>query len=68
MSDDYEKSPWICHVCGYTSVVEEGIACDRCYKITCRRHLTVATVHNEDSGLYELKQICVECQLRKHLH
>ena len=68
MSEDYERSPWICHVCGYTSVVGEGKACDRCYKITCHQHLTAATVFNEKSGLYEFQQICVECQFQKHLH
>jgi hypothetical protein len=68
MSADFEPSPWICHVCGHTSTVGEGIACDQCYKIACRRHLVVASIYNPDSGLYELKQICVDCQLRKQLN
>jgi len=67
MSADYEKSPWICHVCGYRSTRGEGIACEQCYKIACRKHLTIATIRNEETGLYELKQICVECRFREHL-
>lgn len=62
-----EKSPWLCHICDYRSTVGEGPVCAECYKVTCRPHLTVATVLNNDSGLYELQQICLECQLRKQL-
>lgn len=62
-----ESSPWMCHVCGYCSTVGEGLACAECYKLTCREHMTVATVQNPESGLYELKQICVECQFKKNL-
>lgn len=67
MSEDDLSSPWICHVCGYRSQSGEGIACEECYKITCSKHLTVASCYNQQSGLYELRQVCVECQLRKQL-
>lgn len=62
-----ENSLWLCHVCGYSSNIGEGQACAECYKICCRSHLTVATVLNPKSGLYELQLICVECQFRKTL-
>ena len=62
-----ERSPWLCHVCGYSSTLGEGHACAECYKICCGKHLTVATVRNPSSGLYELQKICVECQFKKHL-
>ncbi len=62
-----ERSPWLCHICGYSSTLGEGQACAECYKISGRKHLIVATVHNPQTSLYELKQICVECQFRKTL-
>ncbi|MDX2479797.1 MAG: hypothetical protein QNK24_05615 [Desulfuromusa sp.] len=66
MSD--EKSPWMCHVCDHYSTTGEGLVCSECYKITCNRHMTTATVMNKESGLYEFQMICVECQFRKTIH
>ncbi len=62
-----ENSRWLCHVCGYSSDIGTGQACAECYKICCRQHLTVTGVYNPESGLYELQQICVECQFKKTL-
>ena len=67
MSGADEKAPWLCHVCGYSSTIGEGQACSQCYKIACRKHLLTSTVLNPDSGLYEFRQTCVECQLRQQL-
>ena len=66
-SSNEEKSPWMCHVCDFTSKDTEPIACAFCYKVTCAIHLAHKTVMNEESGLYELQPICVECQIRPHL-
>ncbi len=62
-----EKSPWMCHICNYCSTVGEGLVCSECYKLTCHDHMATATVLNKESGLYEIKQICVECQFRAKL-
>lgn len=67
MSSDSENSPWMCHICGHSSRLGEGVACSQCYKITCPIHLLTTTVFNPASGLFELQQICVECQLKKQL-
>ncbi len=66
-SDTPEKSPWMCHVCDYTSNDTEPVACAFCYKVTCAVHLAHKTVKNEETGLFELQPICVECQVRPHL-
>jgi hypothetical protein len=65
MSD--EQSPWMCHVCDYCSTIGEGLVCSECYKLACRDHMTTATVLNQQTGLYEIRQICVECQFKKKL-
>lgn len=62
-----EQSPWMCHVCDHRSTVGEGLTCSECYKLTCREHMTTTSVLNEETGLYEFRQICVECQFRKKL-
>ncbi len=67
MSDFERNSPWICHVCDKKSDQTEGQACSECFKIACSQHLHIASRLNQDSGLYELKQVCVECQLRSQL-
>ncbi len=64
MTGRAEPSPWMCHICGYHSRTEDGIACERCYKITCRRHLRTLSVLNPQSGLYEFQRICALCQLK----
>ncbi|MCK5826028.1 MAG: hypothetical protein KAG93_03270 [Desulfuromusa sp.] len=63
-----DKIPWMCHICDHRSTFGEGIVCSECYKLTCNEHMTTATVLNTDTGLYELKKICVECQFRKTLN
>lgn len=62
-----EKAPWLCHFCGYSSTIGEGQACSECYKIACPKHMCMTTILNPDSGLYEFKRICLECQLKKQL-
>lgn len=57
-------SPWMCHICNYSSTAEKGVACSRCYKITCRQHLRTASLFNPESGLYEFARICALCQLK----
>ena len=63
-----ERSPWMCHVCDHYSTIGEGLVCSECYKLTCNKHMTTATVLNAESGLYEFKMICVECQFKKTLN
>jgi len=62
-----ESSPWMCHVCDFISTFGEGITCAECYKLTCRDHITTTTTLNKEAGLYEISQICVECQFKKKL-
>ena len=56
-----EKSPWICHVCDYTSKTEESKTCSLCFRVTCSLHLQKVQVYNEQSGLYEPAEICIYC-------
>lgn len=67
MSDEEFHSPWMCHVCSFSSNVGEGLVCSECYKISCRQHTTISSAFNPQTGLYELKQVCVECLLKKQL-
>lgn len=67
MSDTPEKSPWLCHVCDYTSQSEESVACSVCFKTTCSAHLKIVTVYNTENGLYEFQPICVLCAAAEHL-
>ncbi|NOY13398.1 MAG: hypothetical protein GXP51_06880 [Deltaproteobacteria bacterium] len=67
MSNEEQNSRWICHICDYSSTIGEGQACSQCYKIACPEHMTVSTVYNPATGLYELQAVCVECHLRKIL-
>ena len=62
-----EKSPWMCHICDYHSTIGEGLVCSECYKITCSDHISTKSVLNRDSGLYELKLVCVACQFKSTL-
>jgi hypothetical protein len=57
----------MCHICDYCSTIGEGLVCSECYKITCHKHMTTAMVLNKETGLYELRMICVECQFKKTL-
>ena len=56
-----EKSPWMCHICNYTSDKTESEACELCYRVACELHLKTASIYNEDSGLYITAKVCVEC-------
>ena len=59
--DPMEKSPWMCHVCDYTSDDTDSQVCDLCYRVTCELHLKAASVYNPDNGLYETARVCIEC-------
>lgn len=61
MSDEYEVSPWMCHICNKTSSTTESRACERCYKIACEHHMHTKAFLNRESGLWELKQVCTLC-------
>jgi len=67
MSNEDNSTAWMCHICDYASTVGEGQVCSECYKVTCSKHLNLTTVFNPDTGLYEFKQICVECQFKNQL-
>lgn len=67
MTSEETNFPWMCHVCDYSSNVGEGLVCSECFKITCNQHMTIVSVLNPESGLYELNPICVECQFIKQL-
>jgi hypothetical protein len=62
-----EKCPWRCHICDYCSTIGEGLVCSECYKICCNKHISTTSSYNPDTGLYELKLVCVECQFKKQL-
>ena len=59
--DEMDRSPWMCHICNYTSSDTESQACDLCYRVTCELHLRPASVYNPENGLYETAQVCIEC-------
>jgi hypothetical protein len=59
--------PWRCHICDYSSTIGEGLVCSECFMICCNDHITTTTAYNNDSGLYELKLVCVQCQFKKNL-
>ena len=60
-SDNMERSPWVCHVCDYTSAEGEAKVCDLCYRVTCSLHLRPASIYNEKSGLFETAAVCIAC-------
>jgi len=60
-SDDMERSPWMCHICDFTSSDSESRVCDLCYRVTCSLHLRPASVYNEQNGLYETASVCIAC-------
>lgn len=62
-----DNSPWLCHICDRTSISADAVTCSECYKLSCRSHMTTATVHNQSTGLYELVLVCAHCHLKKHL-
>lgn len=64
MPGSEEKSPWICHLCDHTGHGTEGRACSECFKIACARHMTIVSILNQASGLYELKRVCSACQFK----
>lgn len=65
--DDERNSAWMCHICDYCSTIGEGQICSECYKVTCGKHLKQVSVFNPDTGLYEFRKICVECQFKAQL-
>ncbi len=60
-SNDMERSPWICHICDYTSAETESKTCDLCYRVTCSLHLRPASIYNQNNGLYETAAVCIAC-------
>jgi hypothetical protein len=60
-SNDMERSPWICHICDYTSAETESKACDLCYRVTCSLHLRPASIYNQNNHLYETAAVCIAC-------
>ncbi len=67
MPDSETNSPWLCHVCDKKFHQAESQACSVCYKIACSQHMRIHSQLNRDSGLYELRPICVACQLEAAL-
>jgi len=61
MTESGENTPWMCHICDYKSTGGESTACSVCYKTTCMQHLKHVSVYNSESGLYELRPICLYC-------
>lgn len=61
MSEDSEHSAWLCHVCDYKSQGGQSVACSVCFKTTCSTHLQHVPVFNEETGLYEIRPVCVLC-------
>ncbi len=62
-----EQSPWLCHICDRTSTSNDGVTCGECFKLTCRSHMTTATIRNPGSELYQLVLICAHCQFKRQL-
>ena len=59
-SDDNSSNRWICHLCDHKSQGESRV-CSVCYKTTCFAHLKTQSFFNEESGLYELRPVCLYC-------
>lgn len=59
--DDMERSPWLCHVCGFRSDATESRVCSLCFRTTCALHLRPASVYNQQNGLYETAEVCIDC-------
>jgi len=59
-----ERSPWICHICDFTSETTKSRTCERCYRVTCPAHLQKVSVYNEQTGLYVLEDVCVACRIQ----
>jgi len=60
-NDGMERSPWLCHICNFTSDDTESQVCDLCFRVTCQLHLRPASVYNERNGLYETASVCIAC-------
>ena len=60
-SNDMERSPWLCHICHYTSDQAASEVCDICFRTTCALHLRPASIYNEKNGLYETARVCIQC-------
>ena len=58
---DMQSSPWLCHVCDYSSGESEPEICALCYRTTCDRHLRSASVLDTSTGLYVPEKVCIIC-------
>jgi hypothetical protein len=65
-SNEPERSPWLCHICNYTSDQTEARVCDLCFRTTCELHLRPASIYNPVNGLYETAHVCIECGANAH--
>jgi hypothetical protein len=65
MIDESANTPWICHVCDFTSSASESRACAVCYKTTCPAHLKTVPTFNAETRLFELQPICVLCAITR---
>jgi len=61
MPDSSENTPWICHICDRKFKGGESTACSVCYKTTCSSHLKHVAIFNRESGLYEMRPVCLYC-------
>lgn len=61
MNGEPQKSPWICHICDYKSSSSASRTCSLCYRVACTTHLQKVSRYDEESGLYQLIEVCVAC-------
>ncbi len=61
MNNGPERSPWICHICDYKSSSEDSRTCELCYRVTCAQHLLRMSRYNQESGLYQMADVCLDC-------
>ena len=45
--------------------VGESLTCCSCFKVTCAKHLQHVSSYNQESGLYQLMPICLDCAIRE---
>ena len=66
MTRDPQHSPWLCHICDATSTTESQ-TCSVCYKVACSAHLRKISIFNKESGIYEIRPVCVMCGFAEEL-
>ena len=66
MSSATHHSPWICHICDATSTTESQ-SCALCFKIACSAHLRKISLYNRETGIYEIRPVCLTCALDRNL-